>query len=250
MDRTVESFSNDVPDIPAELRQVLLYMLTEARDRMLEGNPLDPFTALAIGDKLFMETHPAGPDDDAEACFKAARKTVGRAHGATAYGFCYDGYVEADDRTLSAIIAEGGVPGAGGGVAVGYLYEEDDQGALTFEADPTFIGVAPNFMIHTSRHVTPVSGDDAADAQEPGDVQPGPAEGSDDASATDGPSGLDAPVAPVAAGGPGESSCSCTADDSQTAADQSAAAGSCACDSSCACACGSAAPNHTLDQAD
>ena len=69
------------------------------------------------------------------------------ARGAQAYSFCYDGYVETDDGTHDALIAEGGVPSADKGFAVGQLYTVDDEGAVTFESEPVYIGPAPNFMI-------------------------------------------------------------------------------------------------------
>lgn len=159
-DRTVESYTKETPDIPEELERVLVYILNEARDKVAAGEELAPFTALAIKDKLFIESHPV---DDIERCFAAAERTVHLAHGADAYGFCYDGYVEVDDRTLDAVIAEGGVPGGGSGHAIGYVYEIDDSGVATFEAEPTYIGTAPNFMIHASAHAWPVEDAEGSD---------------------------------------------------------------------------------------
>ena len=72
------------------------------------------------------------------------------ARGAAAYALCYDGYIETDDGVKDAIIAEGGVPGEDEGYAVSYLYETDDEGNLTFEEEPAYVGEAPNFMIALS----------------------------------------------------------------------------------------------------
>ena len=59
----------------------------------------------------------------------------------------YDGYIEIDDGVKDALIAEGGVPGEDTGYAVSYLYEMDEEGNVTFEEEPAYVGEAPNFMI-------------------------------------------------------------------------------------------------------
>ena len=68
------------------------------------------------------------------------------ARGAEAYALCYDGYVEVDDETKDALIAEGGIPGEDEGMAVGFLYTMSEDGEPTFEEEPAYIGEAPNFM--------------------------------------------------------------------------------------------------------
>ena len=69
-----------------------------------------------------------------------ARHTVQGARGASAYALCYDGYVEIDDGVEDALIAEGGIPGADKGFAVGYLYTVAEDGTPTFETEPVYIG--------------------------------------------------------------------------------------------------------------
>lgn len=142
-DRTIENDSTDVPEIPEELERVLVFALDEGKEKLESGVDLIPFTALIVKDNLFLETHPG---DDAEECFAAAEANVRGARGAGGYAFCYDGYIETDDGVKDAIIAEGGQPGADTGYAVAYLYAMDDGGAFTFEAEPAYIGEAPNFM--------------------------------------------------------------------------------------------------------
>lgn len=142
-DRTVENSSADVPEIPELLEQVILYALDEGKEKLSQGAELVPFTALVVKENLFIETHPG---ESADACFAAAEHTVRGARGAGAYALCYDGYVETDDGSKDAVIAEGGVPGEQEGFAVGYLYTADDEGNLTFEEEPAYIGEAPNFM--------------------------------------------------------------------------------------------------------
>ena len=128
-DRVVENQDNEVPEIPEILEKVLLFSLDEAKQKLTQSNEVVPFTALAVKENLFIENHPG---ESVEACFNAARHTVQHAQGAQAYALCYDGYVEVDEGTKDALIAEGGVPGADKGFAVGYLYECSE---------------APNFMI-------------------------------------------------------------------------------------------------------
>ena len=143
-DRVVENQDNEVPEIPEILEKVLLFSLDEAKQKLSQSNEVVPFTALAVKENLFIENHPG---ESVEACFNAARHTVQHAQGAQAYALCYDGYVETDDGTHDALIAEGGVPSADKGFAVGQLYTVDDEGSVTFESEPVYIGPAPNFMI-------------------------------------------------------------------------------------------------------
>ncbi|MEG0072652.1 MAG: hypothetical protein RR362_04035 [Raoultibacter sp.] len=141
-DRVVENESAEVPEIDETLEKVLLYVLEEARTKMESGAEVAPFTALVVKDNLFIESHPG---ESAEECFDFARKTVEGARGAHAYAFCYDGYIDTDDGTKDAVIAEGGLAGEDEGVAIGYLYEMNGETA-TFEAEPAYVGESPNFM--------------------------------------------------------------------------------------------------------
>ena len=143
-DREVESSDVEVPEIPEILEKVLLFSLDEAKEKMTQGSDVVPFTALVVKENLIIENHPA---DSAEECFNLARHTVEHARGAAAYALCYDGYIEIDDGVKDALIAEGGVPGEDTGYAVSYLYEMDEEGNVTFEEEPAYVGEAPNFMI-------------------------------------------------------------------------------------------------------
>lgn len=143
-DRNIENASTEVPEIPDELERVLVFALDEAKEKIEGGEDVIPFTTLVVKDNLFIESHPG---DSSEECYNLAQHTVEGARGADAYAFCYDGYVETDDGTKDVIIAEGGVPGAEDGYAVGYLYTVDDEGGYTFEEEAAYIGEAPNFMV-------------------------------------------------------------------------------------------------------
>ena len=142
-DRVVESSDIEVPEIPELLEKVLLFCLEESKEKMLAGNDIVPFTALVVKENLFLENHPG---ETAEQCFAFARHTVANARGAEAYALCYDGYLEVDDEVKDCLIAEGGIPGEEEGYAVGILYVADDEGKLSFEAEPAYIGASPNFM--------------------------------------------------------------------------------------------------------
>lgn len=142
-DRVIENDSEEVPEIPEILEKVALFVLGEAKEKMQQGGEVVPFTALVVKDNLFMETHPG---DATEECFNLARHTVQGARGAAAYAFGYDGYIETDDGTKDALIAEGGIPGEDKGIAVGYLYTMGEDGKPVFEEEPAYIGEAPNFM--------------------------------------------------------------------------------------------------------
>ena len=143
-DRNIENASTDVPEIPEQLERLLVFALDEGKGKLEGGEELVPFTVLMVKDNLFLETHPG---ESAEECFEAAEANVRGARGAGGYAFCYDGYIETDDGVKDAIIAEGGEPGSDTGYAVAYLYPAADEAdSLAFEAEPAYIGEAPNFM--------------------------------------------------------------------------------------------------------
>ena len=132
------------------LESVLRYCLDDAKKRMEEGEAIVPFSALAVGETLFMEEHPA---DDPSESFASARKTVAGARGAQAYGFCYDGFIEVDtaletNTKRDCLIAEGGTPGADYGHAIGLPYRIDSEGNLKFHEEPIYVSKALNYMVN------------------------------------------------------------------------------------------------------
>lgn len=142
-DRTVADAEEQVPEIPEVLEQVLFYTLDEAKGKLQDGEDVVPFTALVVGENLFVENHPA---DDVEKCFNLAKHTVEGAAGAKAYAFCYDGYVDTDEGQKDALIAEGGTPGEPQGFAIGLFYEQKEDGTPETDGEPLYLGAAPNFM--------------------------------------------------------------------------------------------------------
>lgn len=133
-------------EIPLVLENVLRYCLKDASERMEKGEAVVPFTALAVGETLFMEEHDG---EDAAECFHAARKTVEGARGALAYGFCYDGYIEVGPNAEKhdCLIAEGGCPGEPYGHAIGLTYSLDDEGKAAFADEPIYVGSSLNYML-------------------------------------------------------------------------------------------------------
>ncbi len=148
-DRVTETNLTEVPEIPDVLESALLFLLKESREMLEQGKDIPPRTALVLNDTLVEE---AADADTVDGCYAKAQHTVQNAAGARAYGFVYDGYIEIDDKTVDAIIAEGGVPGMDQGVALGIVYSVADDGAITFEDEPTYVGAAPNFMIALRKH--------------------------------------------------------------------------------------------------
>ncbi|WP_314010035.1 hypothetical protein [Cryptobacterium curtum] len=148
VDRVVEGYSDDIPEIDERLQAVLITALKEAKQKLERGEEVVPFTALAVKDNLFLETHPGDSSDE---YYAAARHTVQHASGADAYAFCYDGYVETDEGTEDVLIAEGGLSGEDEGVAIGFFYQmpdraDSEEGAPVVDSEPIYIGPAPNFM--------------------------------------------------------------------------------------------------------
>ena len=133
-------------EIPVVLENVLRYCLKDASERMLKGEQIVPFSALAVGQTLFMEEHPGEEPADS---FHSARKTVENARGALAYGFCYDGFVEMGENAVKkdCLIAEGGCPGDPYGHAIGLLYTVDGEGNCKFEEEPIYVGNSMNYML-------------------------------------------------------------------------------------------------------
>lgn len=135
IDPEAQAPEQDIDDV---LKTIIVAVLNEAADKMEKGEEVVPFTGLAVKENLFIETHPG---NSVEECFLAARHEVEGARGATAYAFCYDGYLDTEEGTKDALIAEGGLPGEEQAYAFGYLY--DDSGV---HRDVVYIGPAPNFM--------------------------------------------------------------------------------------------------------
>lgn len=138
------------PEIDPVLESVLLYCLKDARERMQQGENIIPFSALAVGETLFMEEHPGNTPAES---YSSAQHVLAGTRGAKAYGFCYDGYINVDTDDESnvqrdCLIAEGGTPGAPHGHAVGQMYTIDDEGNVSFNEEVIYVGKALNYMVN------------------------------------------------------------------------------------------------------
>lgn len=132
-------------ELPGVLEHILRYCLKDAQETMQAGNEVVPFSALAAGQTLFCEQHMF---DTPEACFADVRHTVEHARGSQGYGFCYDGYVDTGEGRKDALIAQGGVPGDPNGYAIGTIYAIAEDGSITFEDEPIYVGACENYMAH------------------------------------------------------------------------------------------------------
>ena len=81
---------------------------------MEAGEDIIPFTSLAVKETCSWK---AIPPRTRQRIFRLRHAVEHARH--CLYSFCYDGYVETDDGTHDALIAEGGVPSADKGFAVG-----------------------------------------------------------------------------------------------------------------------------------
>ena len=129
-------------EIPLVLENVLRYCLKDAQERMEKGEEIVPFSALAVKETLFMEEHPG---DDAKECFDSAKRTVENARGASAYGFCYDGFIEVGDNA-----AKSDCLGEPYGHAIGVPYTVKSDGHVEFADEPIYVGNAMNYMLSLS----------------------------------------------------------------------------------------------------
>lgn len=134
-------------EIPLVLENVLRYCLKDARERMEKGEEIVPFSALAVKETLFMEEHPG---DDARESFDGAKRTVENARGASAYGFCYDGFIEVGQAAemQDCLIAEGGCPGEPYGHAIGLPYKVKSDDSIEFAEEPIYVGNSRNYMLN------------------------------------------------------------------------------------------------------
>ena len=171
-ERKIDPNITEVPEIPEVLSSLLVYVVNEAQKKFDEEGDFVPFTALAVADTLFMETVEGETPDE---MYAFAKHTVEHVRGADAYALCYDGYLDTDQGHRDAIIAEGGIPGAIQGEAVGLLYDVKEGGTREYHKPIAYIGKAPNFMIFLTPETDPLNKVDAeGDEQAEGGAEPAP----------------------------------------------------------------------------
>jgi len=125
-------------ELPEDVQKVVFYALDEACKKLEADEDLVPFTLVIAGDDVFMDSH-AG--DDADECFESAKSSVNVvAHLASAYVFCYDGFITTDEGDSDMIIVEVGEKGSDEGFAYGLMYRIDDE-AEVIEFDEGLISL-------------------------------------------------------------------------------------------------------------
>ena len=137
---TADSEMVDI-DLPEDVQKVLFFALDEASKKLEEGEEVVPFTMVLAGDDVFMDEHPG---EEVEDCFAMARSSVNViAHLASAYVFCYDGFIELDDGTHDMLITEVGQKGEDKAVAYGLMYVIDEEaGTIDFDEGMLTLGEA------------------------------------------------------------------------------------------------------------
>lgn len=138
-----------VPEIPEPVEMVMGHSLDKGKAMLEEDKGITPFTAVLVKDKVLIEMHPGSTPQQ---CIAMARHAVEGMKGAVSYAFCYDGYIDTNQGTKDAIIAEGGAPGSSEGYMLAYLYEiegVDEDGrpkSVKVNAKPVYVGKADNLM--------------------------------------------------------------------------------------------------------
>ena len=163
VERKIDPNITEVPEMPQVLSSLLAYVVEEGQKKFEEEGDFVPFTALAVADKLFIETVEGETPDE---MYAFAKHTVEHVRGADAYALCYDGYLDTDEGHRDAIIAEGGVPGALEGEAVGLLYDMKEDGTREYHQPIAYIGKAPNFMIFLTDDTDPMLQAEDPEAEE------------------------------------------------------------------------------------
>lgn len=132
-------------DLPEDVQKVLFFALDEACDELETGEGLSPFTLVLAGDDVFQDEHAA---DEVEESYASARASVNIiAHIASAYVFCYDGYIETDEGDADMIIAEVGLKGEPEGFAYGLVYRiDDEQGIIEYDEGLISLGETENLF--------------------------------------------------------------------------------------------------------
>lgn len=149
-DRIIESDITEVPAIPEDLMENLVYALEEGKKILVaasHGESFAPFTATVALDKVFIESYAC---DDPEESFEMARTRIENSKGMVSYALCYDGFVDSENSDYDAIIAEGGMPGSEEGYAIAQIYKssgDPEKGDVSYEfrGEAIYLGPSPNF---------------------------------------------------------------------------------------------------------
>ena len=135
----------EVLEMDETLETILAYAIDEARQKLVELGSFEPFTIVAEGDNLYVESHPG----DIDQVRTNAIDTIKTASSfAQYYAFCYDGYIDTDAGTLDAIIVECAERDQETAFAIAQIYtvEDADDGTLVFEDELAYVGEAEMYF--------------------------------------------------------------------------------------------------------
>lgn len=115
----------------------------EAKQRISQTDGFVPFTVLASGDEVTVETHPG---EDVTECVSSARQAIMSAEDSVeAYVYCYDGYVEYDDSKEDAAILECAERGDEEAAVLGLTYSYEDNG-FEFSEELDYLGATEGLL--------------------------------------------------------------------------------------------------------
>jgi hypothetical protein len=86
------------------LERTVLYALEQGTEKLEQSGGFEPFTILIEGEELYIEEQPGETEEQS---YAAARRAVYQMERlCNAYVFCYDGFVDLEDGTSDALVAE------------------------------------------------------------------------------------------------------------------------------------------------
>lgn len=149
--------------VSENVQKAVDYAFDEARQRMSTSEePLVPFSVMVIDEGLEVNEHPGASEQEVH---DSARYLFAQ-EMPEGYVLCYDGYVETDDGTKDAVIAEVADRGAVTADALAMLYVHDGD-TYVFEPDYGYAGLTPQLYPAGTKPI--VSGLAALDEDVPDD---------------------------------------------------------------------------------
>jgi hypothetical protein len=86
------------------LERTVLYALEQGAEKLAQSDGFEPFTILIEGEELYIEEQPGETEEQS---YASARRAVYQMEQlCNAYVFCYDGFVDLEDGTSDALVAE------------------------------------------------------------------------------------------------------------------------------------------------
>ena len=147
-------------DAGVSFDKMVFFAFDEARQKLEQGGEVEPFAVTLSGDDLYVESHPGESIID---CFNSARIAIDTMRSLiSAYVFCYDGYVNLDEGTHDALIAERAQKDDEVGEAFALFYHVDEEGGglIEFDEEVFSLGEAPSLFITDEFDETSLEGFD------------------------------------------------------------------------------------------